>query len=134
MSKVVLIVLEPFRDKTDTKKVFSRGDTLETADINRVNDLVKRGFAKITAIVDEEHGNDTNANANDSDAGAKATQKPGTVSFRDSEYDVQTVKDALIAINVPVAPNAGVKGLTAKIADLNDEQAQALADKLAEKN
>lgn len=129
MYKVILTVIETFRDKTDPKTVLSPGGTLETTDIDRVNNLVKRGFAKISAIV-EDNGNDADANADDSDAGAKAIQKPGTVSFRESDYDVQTVKDALIAIGVPVAPNAGAKGISSKIGTLTDDQANALAEKL----
>ena len=131
MFKVELTVLVTFRDKTDKTRVLSLGDTLETTDLNRVNDLVSRGFAKISAIV-EDNGKDTDANDNDSDAEGKGYQKPGKVSFRDSEYDVQDVKNALIAIGVPVAPNAGVNGLTNKIGEITEDQANALADKLTE--
>lgn len=121
-----LKVLKPFRDKLDHKTSYPNGSILETNDPDRVNDLVKRGLAEVVAI--EAKGTD---NGGETDPGKNAIgNNPGTIIFRDEEFDVQTVKNALIAIGVSVAPNAGVNGLTKKIGELTDEQADALAGKL----
>lgn len=121
----VLLVVEQFKDKSDHKTVYNPGDHLETDDLSRVNDLVKRGLAKIETVgVPEE-------NANGAGADGKGNEvTPGKVAFDGKEYDPQEIKNALIAAGVAVAPNAGVNGLTKKIGELSEEQAAALKEKL----
>ena len=56
---------------------------------------------------------------------------PGKVAFDGKEYNPQEIKNALIAIGVPVAPNAGVNGLTKKIGEITEDQKASLAEKLS---
>lgn len=124
-----LIALEAFRSVTDHKTVHSKGDTLETQDVKRVNSLVSRGLAEIVsaeAAIEDDQTPDPAGNA-----GGKGSEKPTTVSFDGKDYDLQVIKDALVSIGVMFAPNAGVNGLTKKIADLTDDQKAALAEKLS---
>lgn len=133
MCVVKLKVLKPFRDKLDHKTSYPTGSTLETSDPARINDLVKRELAEVVAV--EAKHVDGNGGESDGSDGGKTTDNPNhnTIAFKGEEFDVQTVKNALIAIGVAVAPNAGVKGLTAKVEALTEEQANALAEKLSEK-
>lgn len=131
MYKVKLAVLDTFRSVTDHKTVHSKGDTVTTTDVKRVNDMVRRGLAEIVAIEDAT-SEDGEADGGAADGGN--TQKPGNpekVAFDGSDYDPQTIKEALVAIGVPCAPNAGVKSLTSKVADLTEDQRKALAEKLS---
>ena len=59
-----LLVLEVFKDKNDHAKVYQPGDHLETDDLSRVNDLVKRGLAKIESVgvAEDAAGDDANGN------------------------------------------------------------------------
>ena len=131
-----LIALEAFRSVTDHKTVHSKGDTLETQDVKRVNNLVSRGLAEIvkveTAIEEDEPViNNPGGAGKTGNAGGGDNGKPTTVAFDGKDYDLQVIKDALISIGVMFAPNAGVNGLTKKIADLTDDQKAALAEKLS---
>lgn len=46
----VLIVKRPFIDKTDKSKTYKVGEKLETAEVDRVNDLVGRGLCVIESV------------------------------------------------------------------------------------
>lgn len=46
----VLIVKRPFIDKTDKTKTYKVGEKLETAEVDRVNDLVGRGLCVIESV------------------------------------------------------------------------------------
>ena len=130
-----LIALEAFRSVTDHKTVHSKGPTLETEDVKRVNSLVSRGLAELIeakAANEDDVVNDAGADAGDGGKQGGATT-PGKVAFDGKEYDPQEVKNALIAIGVPVAPNAGVNGLTKKIGEITDDQKASLAEKLSTK-
>ena len=129
------MVLVTFRSVTDHKTVHSKGDTLETEDVKRVNSLVSRGLAELIeakAANEDDVVNDAGADAGDGGKQGGATT-PGKVAFDGKEYDPQEVKNALIAIGVPVAPNAGVNGLTKKIGEITDDQKASLAEKLSTK-
>lgn len=131
----ILMVLVTFRSVTDHKTVHSQGDTLETEDVKRVNSLVSRGLAELIeakAANEDDVVNDAGADAGDGGKQGGATT-PGKVAFDGKEYDPQEVKNALIAIGVPVAPNAGVNGLTKKIGEITDDQKASLAEKLSTK-
>lgn len=137
MKKIVfvLIALEAFRSVTDHKTVHSKGDTLETEDVKRVNSLVSRGLAELVeakAANDGEVVKDAGADAGNGGGTGSGTAKPGKVAFDGKEYDPQEIKNALIAIGVPVAPNAGVNGLTKKIGEITEDQKALLAEKLSE--
>lgn len=135
MTKIifVLIVLEAFRSVTDHKTVHSQGDTLETEDVNRVNNLVSRGLAKLVSVKTVEEGKDGTGAPGDAGNGGKqegTKTNSDKVVFDGKEYDPQVIKNALIAIGVAVAPNAGVNGLTKKIGEITEEQTAALKEKL----
>lgn len=102
-----LTVKKAFIDKNDKGKIYKVGETLHTDELNRVNDLVARGFCVIKSLE------------------SKQTEK---VTFQDNELNV--VKDALESINAPVAKNAGVKGVTKAIEALSDESVTALKEAL----
>lgn len=104
-----LTVKKAFIDKNDKGKIYKVGETLHTDELNRVNDLVARGFCVIKSLE------------------SKQTEK---VTFQDNEYDLNVVKDALESINAPVAKNAGVKGVTKAIEALSDESVTALKEAL----
>ena len=131
-----LIAIEAFRSVTDHKTVHSKGDKLETQDVKRVNSLVSRGLAEIVsaeaAIEEDDQTLDSaGGTGNAGNDGGNGAEKPTTVSFDGKDYDLQVIKDALVSIGVMFAPNAGVNGLTKKIADLTDDQKTALAEKLS---
>lgn len=131
MKKIVfvLIALEAFRSVTDHKTVHSKGDTLETEDVKRVNSLVSRGLAE---LIEAKAANEDDAGADAGKGDGTGTTTPGKVAFDGKEYDPQEIKNALIAIGVPVAPNAGVNGLTKKIGEITEDQKALLAEKLSE--
>ena len=137
MKKIVfvLIALEAFRSVTDHKTVHSKGDTLETEDVKRVNSLISRGLAELIeakAANEDDVVNDAGADAGDGGKQKQGgTTTPGKVAFDGKEYDPQEIKNALIAIGVPVAPNAGVNGLTKKIGEISEEQKASLVEKLS---
>lgn len=137
MTKIifVLIAIEAFRSVADHKTVHSKGDTLETEDVNRVNNLVSRGLAKLVSVKTAEEGNDGAKGNADAGKGGKqggtGTINTDKVAFDGKEYDPQEIKNALIAIGVPVAPNAGVNGLTKKIGEITEDQKALLAEKLS---
>ena len=130
MKKIVfvLIALEAFRSVTDHKTVHSKGDTLETEDVKRVNSLVSRGLAE---LIEAKAAKEDDAGADAGKGDGTGTTTPGKVAFDGKEYDPQEIKNALIAIGVPVAPNAGVNGLTKKIGEITEDQKALLAEKLS---
>ena len=137
MTKIifVLIAIEAFRSVTDHKTVHSKGDTLETEDVNRVNNLVSRGLAKLDSVRTAEEGKDGakgNADAGNGGKQGGAAQTPDKVAFDGNEYDPQVIKEALISIGVACAPNAGVKSLTGKVEALTEDQKASLVNKLSE--
>ena len=127
MTKIifVLIAIEAFRSVTDHKTVHSKGDTLETEDVNRVNNLVSRGLAKLVSVKIADAGKGGKQ-------GGTGTVNTDKVAFDSKEYDPQVIKEALISIGIACAPNAGVKSLTGKVEALTEDQKASLAEKLSE--
>ena len=128
MVTVKLKALKPFRDITD-KSVVNVGDVLETQDVKRANNLISRGLATVAQIEVAEDAD----KANGVDGGKAPAGTPGKVAFRGAEYDPQVIKDAMVAVDIPVAPNAGEKGIANRITQLTEDQANALAEKLTNK-
>lgn len=126
----VLVALQAFRNVTDHKSVLSKGDTLETQDVKRVNSLVSRGLAELVDAKAANEGEGAADGAGDSNGKGTATN-PDKVAFDGKEYDPQVIKEALISIGVTCAPNAGVKSLTGKVEALTEDQKAALAGKLS---
>ena len=110
-----LTVKKAFIDKNDRSKTYKVGETLRTDELDRVNDLVSRGFCVITSV-GENSGTSVNGSAK--------------VSFQDKEYDLNVVKGALSSINSPVASNAGVKAVSKAIESLSEDGVTALKEAL----
>ena len=127
----VLIAIEAFRSVTDHKTVHSKGDTLETEDVKRVNSLVSRGLAQLVSAKVEDAEDMVSGAGAAGDGGKGTATNPGKVAFDGNEYEPQVIKNALIAIGVSVAPNAGVNGLTKKIGEITEDQKALLAEKLS---
>ncbi len=133
MYTLKLNVKKAFRSVIDNKTIHSEGTTLETSDIQRVNDLVSRGLAEIVSI--EGTATDKKKEQGQGEGTKEKSPKPenpSKVTFRDGEYDLQSVKEAIVSLGITIAPNAGVNGVTKKLAELTDEQADALAEKLSD--
>ena len=117
-----LIALIVFKDKI-TNEIIQPGGTLQTDDLTRVNDLVQRGLAKIVSVddpvLDEQGAGDNSGNAD-----AKL------VEFQGAQYSLEDVKAALKEIGAGVNANAGVKGVSDKLATLSVDQYIQLQEKL----
>lgn len=117
-----LIALIVFKDKI-TNEIIQPGGTLQTDDLTRVNDLVQRGLAKIVSVdnpvLDEQGAGDNSGNAD-----AKL------VEFQGAQYSLKDVKAALKEIGAGVNVNAGVKGVSDKLATLSEDQYIQLQEKL----
>ncbi|MDH6308035.1 hypothetical protein M2451_002554 [Dysgonomonas sp. PFB1-18] len=106
-----LKVLKPFRDKEDAKKIYKVGETIEMDNLERINDLVVRGICIITAV-------ETKENSGSSDK----------IVFLEKEFEVKEVKEALVAIGITVAANAGANSINKKISELTEEQTKAITE------
>ena len=117
-----LIALEFFKDKI-TNEISQPGGTLQTDDLTRVNNLVKRGLCEIVSVdnpvLDEQGAGDNSGNAD-----AKL------VEFQGAQYSLDDVKVALKEIGAGVNANAGVKGVSDKLAALSEDQIAQLQEKL----
>lgn len=113
-----LKVLKPLTDKYDPEKKYKEGDTLHTDEIGRVNDLVARGICSIVSVkpVSEK-----------SQPGTEGSTK---IQLFEKEFEVEEVKAALNTIGVNIAKNAGLPGVTKKLAELTEEQNKALSETL----
>lgn len=113
-----------FNDKENPGKVIKPGETLTTDDLARVNNIVRQGLGEIKSV----EAVDENAKQNPGNAGNAGN----AVSVLGTEYDLAKVKEALNAIGVKVAANAGLANVQKKVTELTDEQANALTAKLSE--
>ena len=118
----ILIALIVFKDKI-TNEIIQPGGTLQTDDLTRVNDLVKRGLAKIVSV-DNPVMENTGTGDNSGNADAKL------VEFQGAQYSLEDVKAALKEIGAGVNANAGVKGVSDKLATLSEDQYIQLQEKL----
>lgn len=107
-----LKVIKPFRDKLTQEKL-NIGEVMSTDDLERVNDLVARGFCVITSVENSKQAD------------------PTKITLFEKEFDLKTVKDALGAIEVKVAANASVATVEKKIAELTEDQKKTLSEKLS---
>ena len=122
----VIAVLSAFRDKENPDRVFGPGDSLETGDLKRVNDIVGRGLGFLSNVKVVE------APAPAAPAEEAKEEDVKVVSVLGTEYELAKVKDGLNAIGVKTAANAGVEAVAKKVVELTDEQANALVEKLSE--
>ena len=117
-----LIALIVFKDKI-TNEIIQPGGTLQTDDLTRVNDLVQRGLAKIVSV-----DNPVLENVGTGDNSGNADAK--LVEFQGAQYSLEDVKAALKEIGAGVNANAGVKGVSDKLATLSEDQYIQLQEKL----
>lgn len=117
-----LIALMLFKDKI-TKEIINPGENLQTDDLARVNDLVKRGLCEIASVdYSEEDGSDTGEDSGSDNA--------KLVEFQGATYSLDVVKAALKEIGAGVNTNAGVNGVSDKLAALSEDQIAQLQEKL----
>lgn len=117
-----LIALILFKDKI-TKEIINPGENLQTDDLARVNDLVKRGLCEIASVdYSAENGSDTGEDSGSNNA--------KLVEFQGATYSLDIVKAALKEIGAGVNTNAGVKGVSDKLAALSEDQIAQLQEKL----
>ena len=109
-----LKVIKKFNGKVEGR-VLSPGDVVVTTDIDRINALVKGGYCEITSL--EDVPVDVNTGS-------------GVIEFQGTEFSLDEVKAALGAINVSVAANAGIKGVSNALGKLSEEQAATLLESL----
>lgn len=114
-----LVVMTLLRDKDNPSKIYQPGETLQTEDLKRVNDLIGRKLAvlKDVLVPVQDGSNDGLSNEN--------------VKVGDSEYQYEAVKKALEAIGVKIASNAKVNGVSKAVESLTDEQKASLIDELS---
>lgn len=113
-----------FKDKI-TKEIINPGEKLRTDDLDRVNDLVKRGLCEIASVdYSEEDGSGSDTGEDSGSDNAKL------VEFQGATYSLDVVKAALKEIGAGVNTNAGVKGVSDKLAALSEDQIAQLQEKL----
>ena len=145
----VIAVLSAFRDKENPDRVFGPGDSLETGDLKRVNDIVGRGLGFLSNVKVVEAPAPAAPAEEAKEAPEKEQEQPAAeapaapaeeakeedvkvVSVLGTEYELAKVKEGLNAIGVKTAANAGVEAVAKKVVELTDEQANALVVKLSE--
>ena len=113
-----LKVLKPLTDKYNPEKKYKEGETLLTDEISRVNDLVARGLCSIVSVKTVSEKNQP------------GTEGSTKIQGFEKEFELEEVKAALNTIGVNVAKNAGLPGVTKKLAELTEEQNKALSETL----
>lgn len=130
----VISVLVAFRDKENPSRLLKPGDSLETEDLRRVNDIVSRGLGVIGEFkaVEVESEDSASQSEEESAPGEEEEKQKQVVSVLDSEFELAKVKEGLGVIGVKVAVNAGAGAVAKKVASLSEEQAKELFAKLSE--
>ena len=128
----VISVLVAFRDKENPSRLLKPGDSLETEDLRRVNDIVSRGLGVIGAFKAVEVESEDSASQSEEESAPGKEEEKQVVSVLDSEFELAKVKEGLGVIGVKVAANAGAGAVAKKVASLSEEQAQELFAKLSE--
>jgi translation initiation factor 6 (eIF-6) len=105
-----LKVLKSFRDKEDAKKNYKVGEAIKIDSLDRINDLVSRGICIITAETKDE------------------SVSVNKIKFQEKEFELKAVKEALAAIGITVAANAGATSINKKLSELTEEQTKTLAE------
>jgi len=105
-----LKVLKRFQD-IKNGSIYEVDQVIELENGKRADSLVQRGLCEVEADADED---------------------PVMVTFLDVDYEIATVKEALTSIKKGVAGNAGINGVSKRIAELTEEETQALFEALTE--
>lgn len=149
-----------FYDKEHPGRLIHSGELLTTNDEARVKNLLALNFAEVVTVDNPEapkkepvkEAEETPAEAQnqapdkeaeaDTEAKDNAAEKADEAEAKESEevaevvtvgsesYPVAVVKEALNAIGVKTAANAGLKAVSKKVSELSEEQAQELAKEL----
>lgn len=101
-------------------KTLQPGEIIHSTDVERINQLVGRGFCEIVSLGD----NAPNAPETPIEIVSES------VEFQGKKYHIETVKAALGVIGVRVAHNAKEKAVNNALAALTEEQAQSLVEAL----
>ena len=128
----VISVLVAFRDKENPSRLLKPGDSLETEELRRVNDIVSRGLGVIGEFKAVEVESEDSASQSEEESAPGKEEEKQVVSVLDSEFELAKVKEGLGVIGVKVAANAGAGAVAKKVASLSEEQAQELFAKLSE--
>ena len=110
------------------------GELLTTNDEVRVKNLLALSFAEVVTVDKPEAPKEepvkeaVEAPAKETAAETEAKEEAAEVVTVGSEsYPIAVVKEALNAIGVKTAANAGLKAVSKKVSELSEEQAQELA-------
>ncbi len=128
----VISVLVAFRDKENPSRLLKPGDSLETEDLRRVNDIVSRGLGVIGEFKAVKVESEDSASQSEEESAPGKEEEKQIVSVLDSEFELSKVKEGLGVIGVKVAANAGAGAVAKKVASLSEEQAKELFAKLSE--
>ncbi len=133
-----------FYDKEHPGRLIHSGELLTTNDEVRVKNLLALSFAEVVTVdkpeapkeepVKEaveapakETAAETEAKEEAAETEAKEPEEAAEVVTVGSEsYPIAVVKEALNAIGVKTAVNAGLKAVSKKVSELSEEQAQEL--------
>lgn len=116
------------------------GELLTTNDEARVKNLLALSFAEVVTVDKPEAQNEAPAEEAEAETEAKeeAAEQAAEAEAKEPEevaevvtvgsesYPVAVVKEALNAIGVKTAANAGLKAVSKKVSELSEEQAQEL--------
>jgi len=117
-----LKVKKTFNGKAEGKTL-QPGEIIHSTDVERINQLVGRGFCEIVSLGD--------APVADSPTPTTPVEVVNdNVEFQGKKYNIETVKAALGVIGVRVAHNAKEKAVNNALATLTEEQAQTLVEAL----
>lgn len=95
------------------------GELLITKDEERVKRLQELNFAEVVTVDQPE--------APKEEPVKEPEEVAEVVTVGSESYPVAVVKEALNAIGVKTAANAGLKAVSKKVSELSEEQAQELA-------
>ena len=136
-----------FYDKEHPGRMLHPGDLLITKDEERVKRLQELNFAEVVTVDQPEapkeepvkEAVEAPAEAQNEAPAEEAAEQAAEAEAKEPEevaevvtvgsesYPVAVVKEALNAIGVKTAANAGLKAVSKKVSELSEEQAQELA-------
>ena len=108
-----------FYDKEHPGRMLHPGELLITKDEERVKRLQELNFAEVVTVDQPE--------APKEEPVKEPEEVAEVVTVGSESYPVAVVKEALNAIGVKTAANAGLKAVSKKVSELSEEQAQELA-------
>jgi len=123
-----------FYDKEHPGVLLHPGELLSTKSEERVKDLVARGFAEIVSTpVTPAEQPAVAEKGSETEIQTEAPAEQGNVVVV-SEDNLADVRQALNAIGVKTAGNAGLKKVAEKVAELSEAQMAELKEQLTNKS